>query len=131
MNRKAILFVFGGVLLMGLVAWNMIASEEKEQRQEIYLGHGYSVGGVSLKEGKYIVIHRPAAEEQGKECTYFYRMPYRSDKEPVVKLRCTPGQSAAVKEFTLKSTSQPDGTSIVKSIQFPGSTEVHQFGTGS
>ena len=131
MSRKAIVFAFGGFMLLGVVAWNMIASGEKEQRQEVYLGHGYSVGGVTLKEGKYMVVHKPTSEEQGKECTFFYKMPYRADKEPVVKMRCEPGSGPAAKEFTLKSVSQPDGTSVVKSIQFPGDTEIHQFGTGS
>lgn len=131
MSRKAIVLVFSGVMLLGVVAWNVIASGEKEERQEVYLTRGYSVGGVTLKEGKYMVVHKPGAEEQGNECTYFYKTPYRADKEPIVKLRCTPGTGAAVKEFTLKSVSQPDGTSVVKSVQFPGSTEIHQFGTGS
>lgn len=128
MKHKFIVGGIAGVLLLGIVGWNLLAGA-REQRQEVYLGHGYTVGGVTLKAGKYLVIHRPEAEEAGQECTYFYRMPYHSDKDAVVKLRCTPGQAAAVKEFTLKSTSQPDGTSVVKSIQFPGTTDVHNLGS--
>ncbi len=130
MKHKLILVGIASVLLLGVAGWSLLAGSQ-EQRQEIYLGRGYTVGGVTLKPGNYPVIHRPEAENEGKECTYFYRMPYQAGKEAAVKLRCTPGEGAKVKEFTLKSVSQPDGTSVVKSIQFPGSTEIHNLGTGS
>ena len=130
MKHKAILWGIAGILMLGIVGWNLLA-DTQEQKQEVYLGHGYTVGGVQLKAGKYLVVHRPDVEKEGKECTFFYKMPYHSDKDALAKLRCTPGQGAAVKEFTLKSTSQPDGSSVVKSIQFPGSTEIHNFGAGS
>ncbi len=130
MKHKLVLGGVASILLLGMVGWNLLALE-KEQRQEIYLGRGYSIGGVELKAGKYMVVHKPQEDAAGRECTYIYRMPYRSDKDPVVKLRCTPTEGAKVKEFTLKSTSQPDGTSVVKSIQFPGSTEVHNLESGT
>jgi hypothetical protein len=130
MKHKALLLGIAGILLAGIASWNLVAAA-KEQRAEITVGRGYVVGGVKLDEGKYIVIHKEMSEREGEACTFFYRMPYRADKQPVVKLRCTPTQAAAVNEFTLRSVTQPDGSSLVRSIQFPGSTEVHSFQAGS
>lgn len=131
MGRKATWWGIAGIILLGMVGWSLLAAVQ-EERQEVFLGHAYSLGGVTLKPGKYLVVHKAQAmDHQGEACTYFYRLPFRSDKEALAKVRCTPTQGAQVNEFTLKSTSQPDGTSVLKSIQFPGSAEVHTFGAGS
>ncbi len=131
MRRKATWSGIGSILLLGLVGWSLLAGVQ-EERQEVYLGHPSSIAGVTLKPGKYLVVHKPQVmDHEGEACTYFYRLPYRSDTEPIAKARCTPTPGAQVNEFTLKSTHQPDGTSVLKSIQFPGSAEVHTFGAGS
>jgi hypothetical protein len=131
MKHKAVLLGIAGILLAGIAGWNLSAAAGKDQRAEISVGRGYVVGGVKLEEGKYLVLHKDMSAHEGEACTFFYKMPYRSDKEPVAKMRCTLGQGTEVKEFTLRSVTQPDGTSAVRSIQFPNSSEVHNFGAGS
>ena len=86
---------------------------------------------MALKEGKYIVTHDDAACMKGEPCTSFFRAPQRGGQVAVAKAHCTMETGAKVESFTLRSISQPDGTSLVKSIQFPGSTEVHNLPSGS
>jgi len=113
-----------------VVSWNSLVPFQ-EQRQKITLGRGNTVGGVLLEAGKYLVIHRKFAESSTeKEATYFYRMPYRPGQEAVAQLRCAPIDAPEVRRFILRSAAQPDGTSVVHSVQFPGSTEIHTFERG-
>ena len=130
MKRSSIMLVFSGLVFLSVAGWNLLAGDQ-EQRSEIFLRDGYVVGGVTLKAGKYVVVHRAVADHEGEACTFFYRAPLRNANEPVAKVRCVPAQGPAVSEFRMKSTSQPDGTHIINSIQFPGSTAVHTLQSGS
>ena len=130
MKKKAVLFAIFGILLVGIASWTLVA-DSAIQRGEVRLGRGYVVGGVQLKEGQYLVIHDEAGMKTGDACTFFYRMPYHPGQEAAAKIHCTPIEGARVDGLTLRSTGQPNGTSVVKSLQFAGSTEVHTFPTGS
>ena len=130
MKRKAILLGVAGLLLVGIASWTVVA-DSATQRAEVYIGRGYVVAGVALKEGKYIVTHDDAACQKGEPCTLFLRAPQRAGQEAIAKAHCAMEPGAKVEGFTLRSTSQPGGTSLVKSIQFPGSTEVHNLPSGS
>lgn len=133
MRRKLVSLGVVGILFVGIVGWNLLADSmaQKDQKAEVAIESGYTLGGVQLKAGNYLVVHKPdAMMEAGKECTFFYRIPHVSEKDAVVKLRCTPSQGPVVKDFTISSLRQPDGTYAIKSIQFPGSTEIHNFETG-
>lgn len=130
MQKKAVLYAVFGILLVGIASWTLLA-DSAIQRGVVRLGHGYVVGGVQLKEGQYLVIHDEAGMKTGDACTFFYRMPYRPGQQAAAKMHCTPIQGARVEAITIRSSGQPDGTSVVKSLQFAGSTEVHTFPTGS
>jgi hypothetical protein len=130
MKKKAVLFAIFGILLVGIASWTLVA-DSAIQRGEVRLGRGYVVGGVQLKEGQYLVIHDEAGMKTGDACTFFYRMPYHPGQQAAAKMHCTPVEGARVEGLTLRSTGQRDGTSLVKSLQFAGSTEVHTFPTGS
>jgi hypothetical protein len=130
MRRNFLFFAIAGAMLLAVAGWNLLA-DAPEQRVEVFLRDGYKVGGVPLKAGKYIVIHKNVADHEGEACTFFYRAPYRSEKDIVAKAHCQPVQGAVAKEFTLRSTTQPDGSSVVHSIQFAGSTEIHNLQPGS
>jgi hypothetical protein len=130
MKRKELLLGIAGVLLIGMASWNLLAAA-KEQRAEVSIGRGYVVSGVKLPEGKYVVIHKDIDMKTGEACTFFYRAPYRADKEPVAKIHCVPTQGAVAKDFTMKSLTQPDGSSTIQSIQFGGSSEIHGLPAGS
>jgi len=132
MRRKLVPLGIAGILLAGIVGLNLLADNmtQKVQKAEIVIESGYTMGGVPLKAGNYLVVHKPEGMMQaGTECTFLYRIPHVSEKDAVVKLRCTPSQGPVVKEFTLSSTHQPDGTYAIRSIQFPGSTEIHNYET--
>lgn len=101
------------------------------ERANIYLGHSYLIGGVALAKGRYVVVHRTDKDDQDDACLFVYRLPYKRGQEPAAKAECTPLEGEAVEEFTIRSTAQSDGTSVVRSIQFPGSSEIHSFATGS
>ena len=130
MQKKAVLFAIFGILLVGIASLTL-ASDSDIQRGEVRLGRGYVVGGVKLKVGPYLVIHDKAGMKTGDACTFFYRMPYHPGQEAAAKIHCTPIEGARVDGFTLRSTGQRNGTSVVKSLQFAGSTEVHTYPTGS
>ncbi len=129
MQKKALFAIFG-VLLVGIASWTLFA-DAAVTRGEVRLGRGYVVGGVQLKEGQYLVIHDDAKLQTEDACTFFYRMPYHAGQQPVAKIHCTPVEGARVDGLTLRSTTQPNGTSVVKSLQFPGSTTIHNFPVGS
>jgi hypothetical protein len=129
MKRKAVLLGIAGLLLVGIASWTV--ADSATQKSEVYIGRGYVVAGVALNEGKYIVTHDDAACLKGEPCTSFFKAPQRGGQEAVAKAHCAMENGAKVEGFTLRSTSQPDGTSLVKSIQFPGSTVIHNLPTGS
>src|SRR5689334_10788830 len=129
MKTKAILLGVAGLLLVGIASWTV--ADSTTQKAEVYIGRGYIVAGVALKEGKYVVTHDDAACQKGEPCTSFFRSPQRGGQEAIAKAHCAMETAAKVDGFTLRSTSMPDGTSAVKSIQFPGSTVVHGLPSGS
>ena len=130
MKKSSIILGLSALVFAVVAGWSVFAGSQ-EQRSEVYLRQGYVVGGVALKAGKYVVIHRQVADHEGEACTFFYRAPYRNEKDAVAKVRCVPAEGTAVSEFTMKSTAQSDGTSLIRSIQFAGSTEVHTLASGS
>ena len=129
MKRNAVWFAFAGTLLLGVVAWNVVA-DSPEQRQEFSIRSVYKLGEVALTPGNYVVIHRSQKDREGAECTFIYRAPYYNGKEPIAKARCTPTQEKAAQGFTIQSMRQSDGSQVMRSIQFAGSTEVHNLETG-
>ena len=129
MKRKAILLGVAGLLLVGIASWTV--ADTSTQKAEVYIGRGYVVAGVALKEGKYIVVHDDAACQKGEACTSFYKAPQRSGQEAIAKAHCAMEDGSKVDGFTLRSVSGPNGTSAVKSVQFPGSTIIHNLPTGS
>jgi len=103
-----------------------------EQRSEFSFNTTFKFAGVALKPGNYVVIHREdAMKEESAECTFIYRAPYQKGKQPVAKARCTPVEGKRAKDFVVESTQQPDGTQLINSIQFAGSTVIHNYGAGS
>ena len=126
MKAKAILLGVAGLLLVGIASWTV--ADSATQKAEVYIGRGYVVAGIALKEGKYIVTHDDAACQKGQPCTSFFRAPQRGGQEALAKSHCSMDSAAKVDGFTLRSVGQPDGTSVVKSVQFPGSTVVHNIG---
>ena len=129
MKKKAILLGVAGLLLAGIASWTV--ADSATQKAEVYIGRGYVVAGVALNEGKYIVTHDDAACQKGEPCTSFFRAPQRGGQEAVAKAHCAMETGAKVDGFTLRSISGPNGTSQVKSIQFPGSTDIHNLPSGS
>src|ERR1035437_8114390 len=129
MKRKAILLGVAGLLLVGVASWTV--ADSATQKAEVYIGRGNVVAGVALKEGNYIVIHDDAACQKGEPCTSFFKAPQRSGQAAVAKAHCSMENGAKVDGFTLRSTAGPNGTSLVKSIQFPGSTVIHNLPSGS
>ena len=127
MKRKVVFGGVSGIMLLGIVGWQLLA-EARQERQDLTIGEGYKVGDVVLKPGKYVVIHKDQGNKESVEaCTFFYRAPYYADKDAVVKLRCRPSEGKRVNEFSMKASQQPDGTALVQSIQFRGSTEIHNL----
>jgi hypothetical protein len=126
MNRKSVLLVLAGVALLTAASWTLVTASINE-RTETYIGQGYVIGGVQLKEGNYLVIHDDAKLKEGAACTYFYKLPLRPNSKAVAELHCVPQQASAVNSFTMTSTRQADGKRVIGSIQFPGSAEVHTF----
>ncbi len=124
MKGKFILWSVPGILLLTLFGWSKIADVAK-QKQEIYLSTDAKVGGVVLKPGKYLVVHEHQGAKEGTEpCTFFYKSPFHRSDE-VAKVRCRPSEGKEVSGFTMKVLAQPDGTSLIQSVQFAGSTEIH------
>ena len=130
MKRKLIFSGMLGILCLAVFGWSLLAKSQ-EQKQEVNFDREYSVGGVKLKPGTYILIHRNEAEKTGEACTFFYRAPYNKGKQEAAKMHCTITQGVRTDRFVMGSTTQPDGTNVVKSFQFAGSTEVHNLGNGS
>ena len=129
MKRNAILLGVAATLLVSIASWTV--ADSSTQKAEVYIGRGYVVSGVALKEGKYIVTHDDAACQKGEPCTAFFKAPQRGGQEALVKVHCAMETGGKAEGFTLHSISGPGGTSTVKSIQFPGSTEIHNLPAGS
>ena len=127
MKRSNIFFGIAGVLVLVMVGWNLLA-DLPQSKEVVRLGRDHVVGGVTLKPGTYLVIHKELGDKEGLEaCTFVYRGTSAAEKDLAVKLICRRTQGPAVRQFTIESTRQPDGTMMVRSIQFPGSPDIHNL----
>ena len=138
MKRSNILFGIAGSLMLVMVGWNLAAiSAEKQaapekQKEVVRLGRDHQLGGVTLKPGTYLVVHKELGDKQGIEaCTFVYRGTSETEKDLAVKTICRRSQAESVKQFKIESTRQPDGSLVVHSIQFPGDSDVHNFDGGA
>ena len=130
MKRSNIFFGIAGVLVLVMVGWNLLA-DLPQSKEIVRLGRDHVVGGVTLKPGTYLVVHKDLGDKEGLEaCTFVYRGTSASEKDLMVKTICRRSQGQAVKQFTIESSRQPDGTLLVRAIQFPGSTDIHNYDTG-
>ena len=136
MKRSNILFGIAGPLMLVMVGWNLVAAAEQQaapakQKEVVRLGRDHQLGGVTLKPGTYLVIHKEMGDKQGVEaCTFVYRGTSETEKDLAVKTICRRSQAEAVKQFKIESTRQPDGSLVVHSIQFPSDNDVHNFDAG-
>ena len=138
MKRRNILFGTAGALMLVMVGWNLLAISQDKQatskeqgvsKEVVRLGRDHQLGGVTLKPGTYLVIHKELGDKQGVEaCTFVYRGTSETEKDLAVKTICRRSTAEAVKQFKIESTRQPDGSLVVHSIQFPASGDVHNFG---
>ena len=134
MRPNRILFALVGILLLAVFGWNLRGAAQSE-KHEVFLRNHYAVRDVVLEPGNYIVVHRHQANHEGSEpCTFFYKVPRRSvgkvrlsEKNEAAKFRCRRSEGKAADGFILSTTRQPDGSFILRSVQFPGSTEIHNL----
>jgi hypothetical protein len=73
-----------------------------------------------------ILTATPAHSKFGMLIVPFKILP-RLGEYPVASVHCKATKGPVVKAFTLVSTVQPDGSWLMSSIQFRGSTEVHNI----
>ena len=127
MKRSNIFFGIAGVLVLVMAGWNLLA-DLPQSKEIVRLSRDHVMAGVTLKPGTYLVVHKELGDRQGIEaCTFVYRGTAASEKDLVVKTICRRSQGQAVKQFTIESTRQPDGTMLVRSLQFPGSADIHNY----
>lgn len=131
MKRSNILWGITGVLVLVVAGWTVMAALP-EQKEIVRIGSERVLGGVTLKPGTYLVVHRDLGDKEGVEpCTFVYRGTFASEKDLAVKAICRRSDGPVARQFTMEATRQPDGTLIVRSIQFPGSTDVHNYDNGA
>ena len=133
MKRHNILFGTAGALMLVMVGWNLVATAQQaapaKQKEVVRIGRDHQLGGVTLKPGTYLVIHKDMGDKQGVEaCTFVYRGTSETEKDLAVKTICRRSQAEAVKQFKIESTRQADGSLVVHSIQFPNDGDVHNLG---
>lgn len=127
MKRSNILLGIAGVLVLVMAGWSLLA-DLPQQKEIVRLGRDHVMGGVTLKPGTYLVVHKELGDKEGLEaCTFVYRGTAASEKDLVGKTICRRSQGPVVRQFTIESTRQPDGTMLVRSIQFPGSADIHNY----
>ncbi len=134
MRPNRILFALAGILLLAVFGWNLQGDTQSEEHV-IYLRNQYQVRDVMLEPGNYVVVHRHHGNNGGTEpCTFFYKVPRRlvgkarlSEKNEAAKFRCRPSEGKAADGFILSTTRRPDGSFVLRSVQFPGSTVIHNL----
>lgn len=127
MKRSNILLGIAGVLMLAMVGWNLVA-DLPQSKEIVRLGRDHLLGGVTLKPGTYLVVHKELGDKEGLEaCTFVYRGTSASEKDLAVKTICRRSQGPVAKQFTIESSRQPDGMLVVRSLQFPGSTDIHNY----
>ena len=127
MKIKPLFIAVSGIFALAVLTVSLLGAA-KSQKVEINLMDDLKAGGVTLKAGKYLIIHQEhEAIEAGEACLFFYHPPSRSGKNEVAKFRCRPVSGEPTKEFTIRKLGQPDGTLVLLSLQFPGSSEIHEL----
>ena len=134
MRPSRILFVLAGILLLAVFGWNLRGDAQSEEHA-VFLRNQYAVKDVVLEPGNYVVVHRQQGSREGSEpCTFFYKAPRRlvgkvrlSEKNEAAKFRCRRSEGKAAAGFILSTTRQPDGSFSLRSVQFPGSSEIHNL----
>ncbi|MBI4463242.1 MAG: hypothetical protein HY647_00930 [Acidobacteria bacterium] len=127
MRSKALFIGVPGIIALTWLTLSLLAAG-KDQRTIVNLREDLNAAGVTLKAGKYLVIHQDhEAGEMGKACLFFYSPPSRSDKNEVGKFRCKIVSGEPAKGFVMKTFRQADGTFTLQALQFPDSREVHEL----
>ena len=127
MRSKALFIVVPGIIAMAWLTLSLLAAG-KDQRTVVELRDDLMASGVTLKAGKYLIIHQAhEAGEAGKACLFFYSPPSRSEKNEVGKFRCNIVSGEPAKGFEMKTLRQADGTFALQALQFSGSSEIHQL----
>ncbi|MBI4460088.1 MAG: hypothetical protein HY648_08530 [Acidobacteria bacterium] len=126
MKRKDLLMAMPMVFALLLLAVSL-SGAAKTQKGEYTLMQDLQAAGVTLKAGKYLVVHREHEAAEGKACLFFYHPATASEKNEVAKFRCKPVESKPMQGFTARESLQPDGKVILQSVQFAGSNEIHQL----
>lgn len=127
MKRSNLFLGVIGVLMLVLASWTVIAQIPQDD-EIVRLGKDHVLAGVTLKPGTYLIVHKELGDREGQEpCTFVYRGNVPSEKNLAAKAICRRSDGPAVGQFTIVSTRQPDGTLTVRTLQFPGSTDVHNF----
>ena len=57
MKRSNIFWGIAGVLVLVMVGWNLLA-DLPQSKEIVRLGRDHVVGGVTLKPGTYLVVHK-------------------------------------------------------------------------
>jgi len=131
MKRSNIFLGIAGVLVLVMVGRNLVA-DLPQSKEVVRLGRDHTLGGVILKPGTYLVVHKELGGREGTEpCTFVYRGTSVSEKNLMIQAICRRSQGPAVKQFTIESTRQPDGAFLVRSLQFSGSTDIHNYDNGA
>ena len=127
MASKIIAGMVSAAFVLTLLGWTLRA-EEQQQQASFQLSDDHQVDGVVLKAGKYLLIHRShEAAQAGEACMLFYQPPTRQEKNVVAQLHCRPSSGTQARDFTMKTLRQPDGTRRIQSVQFAGSSDVHEL----
>ncbi|MCH8267742.1 MAG: hypothetical protein IH846_09520 [Acidobacteria bacterium] len=78
---------------------------------------------------------RHQGDNEGSEPrTFFYKVSRRlvgkarlSEKNEAAKFRCRPSEGKAADGLILSTTQRHDGSFVLRSVQFPGSTVIHNL----
>ena len=131
MKIKPLFIAVSGIFALAVLTVSLLGAA-KSQKVEINLMDDLKAGGVTLKAGKYLIIHQEhEAIKAGEACLFFYHPPSRSEKNEVAKFRCRSVSGEPTKEFTMRKLGQPDGTLVLQSLQFPGSRDIHELASAN
>src|SRR3972149_3421500 len=127
MRIKAMFIAVPGIFALTVLAVSLLG-DAKSQKETINLTEDLKVGGVTLIAGKYLIVHREhETNEAGEACLFFYRPASRSEKNEVAKFHCRPVSGEPTEGCKMRASRQPDGTLVLKSLQFPGSRDIHEL----
>jgi hypothetical protein len=125
MKNVLLLFVAVCTLIIGSVAWESKAANDRgKQKATVNFDRPVVLQGMTLK-GEYLFVHDDAAMARGDVCTFIYKGTGEAQKNLVTSFHCVPVQRTKAMRFSIRTAELSPGIHTITEYQFSGDTEAH------